>query len=1333
MTQIDLEQARGALGDDYELQSSLGQGGYATVFKAVRRANGQTVALKMQRLPVEDETESRSLREGRFAREVSLYATLDHPGIVRVLDSGRRGELLFMVLEFVPGETLAQVLARRTSLPVEEAVPLLAGVLEALEVAHSRGIVHRDLKPENLIVVADGGPSIKVLDFGVAALEMGSALDAATLTRSREVLGTPCYAAPEQLRGEPATTRSDIYSWGLVLLECLTGQRVMEGATVAQVFHKQLSPHEIPLPSALAAHPLGAVLRRALAKAPRDRGEAGQILGEVRKVGLGNLVGDLHDGGRVPTPTTTLAAANVASEQRQVTVVSFSVKVIPSRSGGPDFEVLDAVLRDQLRICEDTLRRHGGYVLGTLANRVVGVFGLPRASETDARRAGRAALELASQCERRAPSASHAPFELAVRVGVHTDLVIVDGDGTPSGAAVTFAVEVEGLAEPGTALVSAATRDLIHRHLPLSAVPDLSLTTFSGSHEVYRLVPQPTEEAVDAGGREPSPDLVGRDDELELLLRRWAEARAGKGSVALVRGEPGIGKTRLVRELRDRVRRGGGGIFSCQCAPEDSSTALSPVLKMLRERLVPTLGGDRDDPALSKLLGGIAPGEGEVEAVLKSWLGLRSESERPLALSGDRQRELLLEALTRFLCAGTDGGPHLVVMEDLQWADPTTREFVAKMAELAGAHPVLVLLTGRTEIEHPSARIETIDLSRLSNAAAERLVLQQGGTLTAEQVAGIVERTDGIPLFVEELTRSIARGASPDPARSGALPTTLRGLLDSHLDRLGGARDTAQLAAVIGREFDLELLATVSQQSPAALRADLVTLANAQILEQGARSTGGRFKFRHALIREAAWQSLLPARRRSVHRALAAGLEARYAEAGRAEPAHLAWHYEHAGEVEQASAYRLQAAQAAAQSSAYGEAVAHLRSAISLLATTPESEGRASRDLDLHNQLGGVLTATQGFATDAVVETFTRAATLLSAFEPSSEQRFATIKGLWSFHNARGDYPKALELGAEMVALGQATGNEDFALTARASACQTAMLMGQFSAAVQFAPGVEASPDAAAQDDRIARYGLDPWLTAQSTACVVRVLLGRIDEAERQLARGFAITERLGSPAHEAAYLGQAALTQLYIGGVGPQPNAALEACTGYAVRAMQLGERFGLRFAHGYASVLLAMAVAPSGDERAVAGLEQALGIWQFLGIRSATSWILSSLALGKAARGDFAGALAAVEQAVEFCQKAGEGYGASDAHRTLAAVLGDPKNPNRELERATLEFRKAIEIAQSQEARWLELRASYSYHLQAANAESRGALSSVVAGFRESKQGLGTALFLDAVKLLG
>jgi TOMM system kinase/cyclase fusion protein len=1341
---IDPTDVRAALGDGYELLELLGQGAYGTVYKAIQTRTGQTVAIKAQRLGSDLTEEQRTARVARFERETKLCATLSHPRIVRIIDTGRSESCLYMVFEFVPGETLTALLARRHTLPAAEAVALMVQLLDALENAHAQGIVHRDLKPDNLMVVSSGGmPYLKVLDFGIGAYITDTAVNSPSLTRSQEIIGTPSYSSPEQLRGEPATSKSDIYAWGLVLLECLTGRRVMDGATVAQVFHKQLGAEEVPLPPSLVLHPLGALLRRALAKIPRERAsDAGRLASELREIRLGDLVGHL-DGEANARPAQTLALESAAfvGEQRQATVMCCSLSVVSACSLPPDVETFDAIQRDQLNMCVDITTRFGGHVVGRLADRIITVFGFPHASDSDARRACRASLELSSRIEsRRAILSGQRGVDLELRIGIHTGLVLVNAHDTLGGPAFNLAARLESLAAVGETLVSDATRGLLYRQLGFQRVEQSAIRGPSVPQKPYRLI-----SGGPVGGdplleTEHQSTLVGREAELETLRSHWGEAKRGNGRVVVLRGEAGVGKSRLVHEIRRSALDDGARCFECRSFPEEVNSALHPILALIREQL--KVAGDQPEMRSAQLESAIASSgldPAQAMPILASWLSLPTRHAQ-LQLSSERQREILLDALVRLLATTRPDEPRLIVIEDLHWSDPTTREFVSRLAESVPPFAVLVVLTARPELEQRFGGAHLLELQGLDREAVAQLVAAIAGeaSIGHETLANIILRTDGIPLFVEELTRNLAAAGNVS-SRSGIdqpseIPSTIQDLLNSRLDQMGAAKETAQVAAAIGREFEVELLDAVCDRGPEALQAHLDSLVDASLLHHKLQAAGARYEFRHALIQEAAWESMLSARRRNVHGRIAKALEERNQRGEKPEAARLARHHELAGSIESAIQYRLVAGQEAAQASALREAIEHLSAGLRLLESVSDLKQRNSLEIDLRHSLGGVLIATEGLAAAPVVETFTRSWELVRGGAPSPIQSVRALRGLWTFHNARAEYTTAGEMIERMLESAAQQEGSEFHLIAHECAGQTALLVGKLKLAVQHSQECERWFDPALQRAHIVRYATDPRLNARSFACIALALLGQFDDAESSLATILEETEKLGAPGLKALMLGQAAWIDLLWSGSLTRPNAVRSRAMVRAQEAARLSDEIGFRFGQAYAGLIMSIAGSLDAQPQAVAALERTIHFWQLSGTQAILSWMLSFLAQGKLAIGDPDGALASAEAAISHCTRTGEAYGASEAHRALSAVLSAPGNPQRDPERALGAAEQALEIARLQEARLLSLRAAFSMAQHAppqGAAHARAQLSQELKWFREQRQGMGTPLVADCLEL--
>jgi len=489
----------------YEMLSELGRGGFGVVYKARQLATGQPVAIKMMHRPRDAGDEAQNRHIARFQREMNLCAQLHHPNIVRLLDSGLMDDgRIYAVFEYVPGKTLASLLAERGALDPVEAQHLMLQILDALSCAHAQGVVHRDLKPHNVMVISTGArPNALVLDFGLGALVQGSQPDAqGKLTGTHEMLGTPAYAAPEQLRGEQPTPASDLFSWALVFLECLTGVRPIQGKTLQEILYQQLGPHPIPLPAMLVSHPLGQILARLLNKDVQARGQlkGSKLLREVEACNLRSL--RLHpDAGRGPTSSPGMPAVPAAQDdglthtwqaqvhppapepameprplkqegdRRWVTALCCTLTVSPTSQKQMDLEESDELVQLGQRLCTEIGRSLGGSLGGVLGDQILLYFGLSAAHPEDAQRAAQAALEILQGVRQRNTQLERQKqVRLEVRASIHSGHVVPRGPTQIVGATPRAAAQLSTRALPWEVIVSVETASLLQPRFLLEPV-----------------------------------------------------------------------------------------------------------------------------------------------------------------------------------------------------------------------------------------------------------------------------------------------------------------------------------------------------------------------------------------------------------------------------------------------------------------------------------------------------------------------------------------------------------------------------------------------------------------------------------------------------------------------------------------------------------------------------------------------------------------------------------------------------------------------------------------------------------------------------------------------
>jgi TOMM system kinase/cyclase fusion protein len=991
----------------YDVLGELGAGSFGRVYKARQLSTGQEVAIKLLRVREHDSPREFENQRERFRREMRLCATLSHPHIVRLIDSGETGgDRLYAVFEFVPGTTLRELLEMEGRLELPEALHLLTQVLDALSCAHAQGIVHRDLKPENIMVARTGvRRNAMVLDFGLGGFS-ASAFEAARtrLTATREMMGTPSYAAPEQLRGEAPSPRSDLYSWGLILLECLTGEMAVSGKTGYEVLLKQLGPEPIPVPGWLRQHRLGRLLAAVTSKdaAARDLDIASvlEALDGIQRSAATGVDGEQRQ-------------EATEGEHRQLTLMMATAQAIRRDDGPVDLDDLDVVMRQYRALCERVVTQAGGMVVDARPGVMQVAFGYPRAGEKDARRATRAALRvLAETAAANVTLERERGVRVQVRIGLHSGVGIVRaqrpaGGGDPRfeivGAPPVMAMRVAERAGSDQVAVTLDTHALLRDEIECQRAGEIDVPGRSARLPIFLAVRDRPAASLETFSRRHETPLVGRAGELAQLLGLWVRAEAGESAVALVQGEPGIGKSRLVRELRRQVPR--ASLIECRCTPEGQGSPFHPIVDWLRSL---------PDP-IDQLLQRHGFDVAETLPLFLDLLAIPADEHAPaLRLSPERHKELTLAAVVALIVRLARARPLVFVLEDLHWADPTTLEMVCALVEevraaqvaRASAHGgLLAVFTTRPEYAPPwlSGDISVLSVGRLSRQEVASMVrggLPSDHRLSTDVVERIVERTDGVPLFVEELVHVLATEDAGPAAE--AVPGTLRELLSARLDALStSAHETVQVASAVGREFRYDLLRLAVEKDDWAVRQDLLELIDARLVYGHRRASDEGYVFKHALVRDAAYESLVRASRERVHHRIAAAIREHLPALADQQPELLAHHLERGGDADAAVAFWQKAGDRDFRRAAYPEATRHLEHALATSAGLVATPASAQREIDLLIALGTVHLATRGHADPQVQEAFSRARGLCE--QQGVEVSLKIVAALASIYIMRGD------------------------------------------------------------------------------------------------------------------------------------------------------------------------------------------------------------------------------------------------------------------------------------------------------------------------------------------
>jgi class 3 adenylate cyclase/tetratricopeptide (TPR) repeat protein len=752
-------------------------------------------------------------------------------------------------------------------------------------------------------------------------------------------------------------------------------------------------------------------------------GHRRRLLNAITALGGGPPTRDVPQSATSATSAPT-SPPRIDAERRQLTVMFCDLVGSTALSARLDPEDLREIIAAYHRSVANTVRSFDAFVAKYMGDGVLVYFGYPRAHEDDAERAVRAGLGIIDSIGRLDVKSA----KLQARVGIATGLVVVGdliGEGSAQeqsvvGETPNLAARLQALAEPNAVVIAPSTRRLLgdlFEYRDLGAVEVKGIAAPVPTWRVLR--PSDVASRFEALRGSALTPLVGRDEEIDLLMRRWARAEAGNGQVVLVSGEPGIGKSRLTAALTERLGAEPYLPLRYFCSPYHQNSALFPFLDQLGR----TSGFAHDDPPearLEKLEALLARAEPPDEdlALIADLLSLPSSERHPLPnLSPQRQKERTLEALIRQLEELARQQPVLMVFEDAHWIDPTSRELLHLAVERVRTLPVLLIVTFRPEFQPPwtgQPQVTMLALNRLHQRDRTALVEHIAGdkALADEVVAQIVDRTDGVPLFVEELTKSVLESG----VSLVGIPTTLHDSLMARLDRLASVRLVAQIGAVIGREFSYALLRAVSRLAEDELQTALARLVASELVFQRGVAPDAIYAFKHALVQDAAHGSLLRSTRQQLHAQVAEALEAHFPELMDTQPELFAEHYAEAGLINQSVAFWGKAGRRSFGRSAMAEAVAQFQKALDELALLPNAPERHRQELELRSGLGAVLMAAKGFAAPETGQAYARARELWEQIGSPSD--FLQIPyGQSRYHMFRGELDLSHRLNEDLLRL----------------------------------------------------------------------------------------------------------------------------------------------------------------------------------------------------------------------------------------------------------------------------------------------------------------------------
>jgi class 3 adenylate cyclase/tetratricopeptide (TPR) repeat protein len=1024
-------------------------------------------------------------------------------------------------------------------------------------------------------------------------------------------------------------------------------------------------------------------------------------------------LGIVETAAKLPSPAP--ASSPATAERRPITVMFCDLVGSTSMAAKLDAEDWRTLVNTYLDEASTAVTGLGGHVLKKLGDGLMALFGYPHAQENDAERAVRAALAIQrALVEINARNASKGGPELAARIGLDSGQVVVDATGEVFGDAPNIAARLQGAAEPGSILITATVQRQTAGQFVSEDRGQHELKGMSAPMTLYRIV------RASGGGRRGGArvltPLVGREEELDLLTRRWQRAHKGEGQLALIIGEPGLGKSRLMEEFHGHLGETPHTWVEWSSSQLLQNTPLHPIAEWGRQRFGADLPAEQRLADLENTLGLVGLEPAEYAPLLAPLVDVLPPGDRAAKIAPEELRRRQLAAMTAWILASARTQAVVLAFEDLHWADPTSLDLMRALAERGAQAPLLIIATARPEFRAPwsvRSHHSVISLSPLDSAEIAKMVrdLSSRHALPKDIVEGVSERTGGVPLFVEEVTRLLLERGEQGGAQ--AIPPTLQQSLAARLDRLGAARETAQIGAVLGRRFSYALLQSVAGLDEGALRSSLERLAEADILFVEGDGAQATYRFKHALIQDAAYDSLLKSSRQGLHAQAAEILS----QSASPEPEAIAHHFTQAGLDDLAIEWWGKAGDQALRRSAFQEAIAQLGKAIALAdktgATARRSIGGSAvpnqRLTQLHVSYGNALIAARGYGAPETTEAFARARQW--AGYKDAPGRLSADYGLWVGSFTRGELPATRAHSADFLNDVQARPDSPEAGVAHRVAGATCWFAGEYREARDHLERALAMFQPGRDDDLAFRFGQDQGVSTMAYLALVLWPLGEIDRAASFMSR---VLARITSLTHgNTIALGHMFAAQFALMRGDPMKGKANSSELARIAGAHDLAQfrAFGMFF-DGWARVENDLLGGLDGMRHGVESL-RAQNILIFDGLEKI------ALARTEAQAGDPSRAAAILDEALVMAGSLGHRTFEAELHRARGEILLK-QNPDSS-ESVEEAFLTGIAVAKQQGARSFELRAALAiaklYQSTARRIEAHAVLSPALKGFAETR----------------
>lgn len=1330
----------------FKIHGTLGKGGFGTVYLGYDDRLRRKVAIKVPSKVLTD------FALDKFLEEAQRLAQLRHAGIVTVFDVGESEGRCYIVSDYLEGHSLSKWM-EITPFSWVQAATIVAQLADALGHAHSLGTVHRDLKPSNVMMLANNQPVL--IDFGLAISDGAGERELPGM-----IAGTPSYMSPEQAagRGHRIDGRTDIYSLGVMLYHLICRKRPFRSTNVTELL-RQIQEDEPQPPRQLVPDippELEQACLKAMSKRIKDRYmTAGDFADELRAV-IQQVSADISPTVIVQTPpeeaepdqsgaSRSSKHGLLEAERRQITTLCLGFSDSRLDIDESDPEAFREIVQRFHEVASKVFIRYGGHLAQSTSEAIQVHFGYPLAFEDSARRAVIAGLEIATEIQKlQNRSKNSADTGVDFRIGIHTGIMITEEvDAETPLSRSTFSVrhsfvgnvprvaaglaELPELDEPGIVVVTAATAQIVGDSFVYRSLGTFSSKSIGRNVELFAVVGKNEKTTQEEQDAENLPPLIGRDHEMSQLNSRWQQAVGGLGQTILLSADAGVGKSRLMHAFRQGIKGQDFQEIDTGCSPYHQNTAFYPVSQLLI-RLAQFEAGDTDASKLAKL-----------ENLLKQW-NLPLDQVVPLlvdlvgiplgpryaALDGtpERRKQKTIEALVELMLVASESRPLLLTIEDLHWIDPSTLELLTVLIEQVPAAPILLLLTYRPAFVAPWPAKPSIVPLTLGNLTAKQTAavvtrIAGGRKLPEEVINHIIAKTGGVPLFTEELTKVILESSvleeSGDEYRlarslsSVTIPSTLQDSLMARLDNLGGAKEVAQLASVIGREFTFQLLSAITPLDTEILKFELAALVNADLVHQRGFFPRARFTFKHALVQDAAYESLLRKARQQWHGRIAEVLVSQASQMGESNPELLAHHYTEAGQTVEAIGYWAKAGLLAQERSANKEAISHFQKGLTLTASLEESSERDALEFQFQIPLGVALLTTQGYAAPGVGPVFERAQVLgRKLAEPAIQ--FHIHWGIWAWRVVREELELCNQMFGEALRLIASLDDPGLRIEAQFIGVLTSFYRGEFTKTLELCEECFPLYDVDTSKEHARHTGQNVGATLQSYWALALWHLGYPEQAIERSRQTIELARTLNHPFSLAYALCHASWLHFHC----RLSDVVLKISE--EETALSTEQSFPFWLAESYLHQGFGLLLEKNADQ-GLHSLDTGLTIFNMTGAKLSLCQFYSQIAYGNMLKGDMETAQQKIDEAITTSAINGNVFSLAEIHRLRGEILlahGDDH-----MKEAEASFNKSLEIARAQQARSPELRTMMSlfrlHQQQSRGDESRPALQAIYNWFEE------------------